>query len=414
MSDVTENDPRPPAKIERRAVSTWFMPLPRADNSFRPLPEVILLLNECGRICTVSDRYPGEHLQKLSFAKGATPHEALHPGCDGDDCDFYSNWQHAWESRDSGLPVEWLVHSRAADTLLRFRLQPVSYACGALFEEALRDFAANSVMFIQDMSTALDRLVRKTYDDDDFRDPKNIYALRRSTDPDPRLVESLDNRLRTVTSRLLGSHESERKRIARELHDSLGQSLSLMRFEIETCLARANSDGERADRKSLERTLDLTLQALGELRSITQNLHPSVIQDHGLFGALEVLCDDFRIVCPDVDLTLDLSGCPKIVPDELAIAVYRIAQEGLNNIGRHANASSALLQCRSNNDSVDLTVSDDGVGLPSEGAARRGLGLITMRERAEILGGNCSITSEPGKGCTVTLSWPSTVFESLR
>jgi signal transduction histidine kinase len=414
MSDVTENDPRIPAQIERRAVSTWFMPLPRADKSFRPLPEVILLLDECGRICTVSDRYPGKHLRKLKFAKGATPHEALHPGCDGDGCDFYSNWQHAWQSRESRLPVEWLVHSRAADTLLRFRLQPVSYACGALFEEALRDFAANSVMFIQDMSTALDRLVRKTNDDDEYKDPKKIYALRRSTDPDPRLVASLDNRLRTVTNRLLCSHETERKRIARELHDSLGQSLSLMRFEIEACLTRAASDSENADHKSLKRTLELTLQALGELRAITQNLHPTVIKDHGLFGALEVLCDDFRTVSTGVDLTLDLSGCPNSVPDELAIAVYRIAQEGLNNIACHARASRALLQCRNSNAQVELTINDDGVGLPPEGATRRGLGLITMRERTEILGGSCSITSEPGEGCTVTLSWPSTVLESLR
>ena len=414
MSDVTENDPRIPARIERRAVSTWFMPLPRADKSLRPLPEVILLLDEDGRICTVSDRYPGKHLEKISFTKGATPHEVLHPDCVGDDCDFYSNWQHAWQSRDSGLPVEWLVHSRAADTLLRFRLQPVSYACGALYEDALDEFAGHAVMFIQDMSTAMDRLVRNADHDDEHEDPKRIYELRRSTDPDPRLVASLDNRLRTVTSRLLGSHETERKRIASELHDSLGQSLSLMRFEIEACLTRTESDTENVDRKSLKRTLDLTLQALGELRSITQNLHPTVIKDHGLFGALEVLCDDFRTVSPGVDLTLDLSGCPDTVPNELAIAVYRIAQEGLNNIARHAQATSALLQCRSSNARVELTISDDGVGLPPEGATRRGLGLITMRERTEILGGSCSISSEPGAGCTVTLSWPSTVLESLR
>ena len=414
MPDFTDSDARIPERVERRAVSTWFMPLPRADKSLRPLPEVILLLDECGRICSVSDRHPGQHLERINFEKGATPHEALHPDCDGDDCSFYTNWLNAWRSRDSELPVEWLLHSRAADTLLRFRLQPVSYACGVLYKEALRDFAGNSVMYIQDMSSAMDHLLRNTNDDDSGTDLKTIYRLRRSTDPDPRLVASLDDRLRTVTSRLLVSHETEGKRIARELHDSLGQSLSLMRFEIEASLGRAAKDGGSVDRSSLERTLDLTLQALSELRSITQNLHPTVIKDHGLFGALEVLCDDFRAMCPDVDLTLDLSGCPNGFPDELAIAVYRIAQEGLNNIARHAKASSALLQCRSNSDSVKLTISDDGVGLPPEGTTRRGLGLITMRERTEILGGHYSITSDPDQGCTVILSWPSTVLESLR
>ena len=159
--------------------------------------------------------------------------------------------------------------------------------------------------------------------------------------------------------------------------------------------------------------LSLTRRALSELRTITQGLRPSALQDHGLFGTLEVLCDDFRVVCPGIDLTLDLTGCPSQVPDELAIAAYRVVQEGLNNIARHANASKALLQCRSNREGFELTISDDGVGLPAEGATRRGLGLVTMRERTEMLGGNYSITSSPGEGCTVTLRWPTAALESM-
>ncbi len=414
MSDYTDNDARITEHVDKRVVSTWLMPLPSADKSLRPLPEVILLLDECGRIRRVSNRYAGEHLQEISFAAGATPHEALHPGCDGDDCNFYANWLHAWQSQDSGLPVEWLLHYRAADTLLRIRLQPVSYACSVLYQEVHQDDASHSIMFIQDMSSAMDRHVRHKLCDDQPKDPRSNYSLRRSTDPDPHIVASLDNRLRDITSRLLDAHKTERKRIARELHDSLGQSLSLMRFDVEACLARVASDSGYVNRKSLERTLDLTLQALAELRSITHNLHPLIFDDHGLFGALEALCDDFRTVTPDVDLTLDLSGWQTSVPDELAIAMYRISQEGLNNIASHARASSALLQCRSSGAGVALTISDNGVGLPPEGARRRGLGLITMRERSEILGGTCSITSHPGEGCTISLSWPSTVLESLR
>ena len=403
-----------PQRIERRAITTWFMPLPRADKSLRPLPEITLLLDECGRICSVSDRHPGKHLKQFNFTEGATPHEVLHPECDGDDCHFYTNWLSAWQSRNAGLPIEWLLHSKDADALLRFRLQPVSYACGALYKDALKEFAGNSVMYIQDMSSAMDCLGRSTSDDTSGKNLRTVYRLRRSTDPDPRLVASLDDRLRTVTSRLLASHETEGKRIAGELHDSLGQSLSLMRFEIEACLARTAKDSGDLKRSSLERTLDLTLRALGELRTITQNLHPTVVKDHGLFGALAVLCDDFRSACPNVELTLDLSGCPKSVSEELAIAVYRIAQEGLNNIARHSGASSALLQCRSKSSNIKLTISDNGVGLPTDGTTRRGLGLITMRERTEVLGGNYAITSDPGKGCTVTLEWPSTAHESLR
>ena len=408
MADSAHSDRRSARRVERRAASPWFMPLPQADQSLRPLPEVVLLLDKCGRIATISDHNRGERLRTVSFGEGATIHDALHPGCDGDDCDLAASWLRAWESLKSGLPVEWLFHHCQYDALLRFRLQPVNYACGVLFPKALRDYADHSVLFIQDMSAAVTQLVR-----DERPDAANVYELRRSTDPDPSLVASLDSRLRTVTSRLLVSHEAERKRIGRELHDSLGQSLSLLRLEIESCISRASSEGGNSESRSLERVLDLTRRALGELREITQNLRPTVMNDHGLFGALKVLCDAFRTVCPEVDLTLDLSGCPNSVPDELSIAVYRIAQEGLNNIAQHAHASAALLQCRSTDDGVEMTISDDGVGLTDGGAKRSGLGLITMRERAETLGGKYSVSGNPGKGCTITLNWPKAALESM-
>jgi two-component sensor histidine kinase len=413
MDDSAHSDRRKTDHVERRVASPWFLPLPRADKSLRPLPEIVLLLDESGRTVSVSDCHAGERLGKVAFNPGATPHESLHAGCDGSDCDFYDNWLRAWRSQELGLPVEWLFHSRSSDALLRLRLQPVGYACSVLYGEALDHFGGHSVLFVQDMSAAVTQLVRSAWCGDEHPNPSAMYELRRSTDPDPNLVYSLDNRLRTITGRLLVSHDVERKRIARELHDSLGQSLSLVRFEIEGCLSRLAASGKNDERESLERTLSLTRRALSELRTITQGLRPSALQDHGLFGTLEVLCDDFRVVCPGIDLTLDLTGCPSQVPDELAIAAYRVVQEGLNNIARHANASKALLQCRSNREGFELTISDDGVGLPAEGATRRGLGLVTMRERTEMLGGNYSITSSPGEGCTVTLRWPTAALESM-
>lgn len=413
MNESAHSDRRSDDRVEKRAASPWFMPLPQADKSLRPLPEIILLLDHCGRIEMLADRYQGERLGEFPFREGATIHDVLHPGCRGDDCDLASNWMRAWRLQEKGIPIEWLFHSGKVDALLRFRLQPVGYACGTLFSDSLCAYEKHSVLFIQDMSAAVTQLVEQTRCDDERPDVATTYRLRRSTDPEPSLVASLDNRLRTVTSRLLVSHEAERKRMARELHDSLGQSLSLLRLDIESCISRAGDKRDSADSQSLQRLLDLTTQALSELREITQNLRPTVINDHGLFGALEVLCNDFRAICPEVDLTLDLSGCPNNVPDELSITVYRIVQEGLNNIARHANASAALLQCRSNSDGVELTISDDGVGIPAGGTERHGLGLITMRERTEILGGAYSIRSNPGEGCTVTLHWPKAALDSM-
>jgi signal transduction histidine kinase len=370
-----------------------------------PMPEVTLLLDPAGRIVERSAKFPGERLSQFSFARNLTFHDVFHASCDGSDCHLADNFDSAWASHASGLPVEWFYVSQAKEIALRLRLQPVNYACSVLFGGTVHSYNDHSVLFVQDVTAGTHAAQDNAKDGPQVRRAE-IYQLRRSTDPNPNLVASMDDRLRTITSRLLVSQDTERKRIASELHDSLGQSLSLLRLELEGCLNDARTNDGTVDVRALERTHEHTRRALEELRSVVRNLRPAIISDVGLEDSLDILCRDFQASQPEVSLVKDLSGCHAGVPDDVAVAVYRIAQEALNNTARHAKANSASISFTADESAFRLAVSDDGCGLPSSRMPKRGLGLITMRERAETLGGAFEIESHADWGSKIRVTWP--------
>lgn len=411
MTDSTDSKEEAPACVPWVSGSFPGLETGEVDEPILPTPEVILLLDTSERILSSSAGYAGERLVKLRFGKGLTVHDVLHPGCDGSNCELSQNWQKAWAAHKSGLPVEWTFVSRSTDSKMKLRLQPVSYACAVLFGDAVNQFDDCSVLFIQDTSAEQTRLRSRKAGDDVRVKRATIYQLRRATDSDANIVASLDDRLRTITGRLLISHESERKRIAAELHDGLGQTLSLLRFEIEGCLENAlGKNDEAAD--ALQRTYEHAKRSLEELREITRYLHPPIVSDLGLLGALDVLYEDFRAALPEVELSVDVRGDVRAVSDELAVTVYRITQEALNNVARHADARNASLIFSAGDEQVSLIVNDDGVGLRRKKG--RGLGMVTMRERAEALGGIFELSSIPGKGVTVKVSWPAKAGAGLR
>ena len=371
-----------------------------------PVPEVVLLLDSHGCIVRSSGRYAGPRLVDIDFAPGSTVHAALHPGCDESDCMLMASWVRAWKSHEAGLPVEWEFASRASDWFLKLRLQPAHYACGVLYGDRPNEFDDCSVLFIEDMSD----IAKNGFDAPSLVDG---YAQAESAsliaDPETSALSgagaTIDQRLRTAAGQLLVSQEAERRRIAAELHDGLGQTLSLLRFEIEGCLERAAADDTGPQTAALKRTHEHVRRSLQELRDIMQDLRPTVIRKLGLIGSLKLLCSDFRLVCPDVTLRSEFDGGDGHLPKDVAVAVYRIAQEALNNIARHADASETVLMLSTLDGGTELSIRDDGVGLPPEPALDPGLGLVTMRERAESLGGSFKINAGAGKGCSVRTSW---------
>ena len=203
--------------------------------------------------------------------------------------------------------------------------------------------------------------------------------------------------------KLLSAQEDERKRVARELHDETAQQLAALSIGLETA-ALANPG------VSLTHLRELAASALGEVHRLILDLRPAVLDDLGLRSALE-WCADRTLRAKGVTVRCEYSGLEGRLPWELETAVFRAAQEALNNIARHSKAETVLLQLQIHDGRLQLDVEDDGQGfelasIPPPGVNTRGLGLMGMRERVEVLGGTLTIDSTSGQGTHLRLEVP--------
>jgi two-component system, NarL family, sensor histidine kinase UhpB len=214
------------------------------------------------------------------------------------------------------------------------------------------------------------------------------------------MLDRLEGERRDSARRAVAAQEGERRRIARELHDEIGQILTGMVLRSET-LARRAPDDLRGD---LEDLREAARQAAEEVRRIARRLRPEALDELGLQSALLAL---FTAVSDRVGLRIDRDLEPDLpLTSEQELVIYRVAQESLTNVVRHAGAKHAEVTLRNDGDGgVVLVVRDDGVGLPDD-AERKSNGLRGMRERALLVGANISIGRANGRGTEVQLHVP--------
>jgi signal transduction histidine kinase len=212
----------------------------------------------------------------------------------------------------------------------------------------------------------------------------------------------LDDRLRALTERVEAIREDERTQIAREVHDELGQALTALKMDIAWVMRRSTASGAIADKLAeMVRSADAIIAAV---RRISAALRPGILDDLGLAAAIEWQVDEFTkrtgIACELRSTLGDL-----VLERELATAVFRIFQEALTNIARHAQATAVRVALELERGRLELRIEDDGVGVP-ESAGTRSLGLLGMRERARRLGGECEIRRREPRGTVVRVSVP--------
>lgn len=204
------------------------------------------------------------------------------------------------------------------------------------------------------------------------------------------------------------TQEEERARIARELHDEIGQTLTGLAAGLRGVQQWLNNDLERA-RLQLRQLEGMTVKAIGELGNLVTDLRPSLLDDMGLRAALSWYTDEVnRRGSTQVELVIQEP--PYRLPPEIETTFFRITQEALNNVIRHSKARHAVVEFVYGNGKASLRISDDGVGfvpgVALDGDAKSGWGLVGIRERVQLAGGECHIESAPGKGTTVTVEIP--------
>ncbi|TAK11948.1 MAG: sensor histidine kinase, partial [Acidobacteria bacterium] len=216
----------------------------------------------------------------------------------------------------------------------------------------------------------------------------------------------LTNDLHRLSARIVSAQEDERRMIARELHDEVGQTLAAIRVEL-AFAQRPNADASQIAAR-LEDVRAITEGALHTIRDLSHLLHPAMLDDLGLMASLESLIANFR-TRHDVRVELRQQNMTSRLPTDLETAIYRIVQEGLNNVAKHASATTCVVSIGREGDWVHVAIEDDGVGFSSESgtdAARHGLGLIGIRERAALLQGAFSVVTAPGRGTQLLVQLP--------
>lgn len=219
-------------------------------------------------------------------------------------------------------------------------------------------------------------------------------------------LESLSRQRRVLAGRLITVQEEVLRSVSRELHDEFGQILTA----VGAMLTRAERKGVPPDsplRTELSEVREITHNTLEKMRSLSQMLHPAVIDDYGLAKAIEWYADVFQRQT-GLSTRVVVHGTPVLITGQPAIHCFRIVQEALNNAAKHAASKSAEVEMIfDDNATLTICVRDFGRGIAAaRHSNRRGLGLIAMRERAGLLGGTIEIASTPGTGTTVTLVMP--------
>ncbi|MFY9943768.1 MAG: PAS domain S-box protein [Desulfobacterales bacterium] len=218
-----------------------------------------------------------------------------------------------------------------------------------------------------------------------------------------------ENRLRFLSSRLLAAQENESRRISLEIHDNLAQNMAVLKLQLASAVNRLRKDQGKL-KAECQNILKFVDRIIESMRNLSRDLSPSIIEDLKLCATLQWMLYDFEKQS-DIALSLEMTGVDDLFSSADQIIIYRIFQEALNNIRKHAEARHVAVEIRKTGGQVVFQIQDDGRGFDTQEnwqrhVADRGLGLAAMDERARMLGGTLVITSQRGRGTCLALTIP--------
>lgn len=216
--------------------------------------------------------------------------------------------------------------------------------------------------------------------------------------------------LRLLSSKLLSAEENERKRIARELHDGIGQALSAIKFGVENSLLALRKNAHSEDLQPLESIVPLTQKSIEEVRRVVKDLRPSILDDLGILATVSWFCREFQNIYGDIQIEEEIDIEEDEIATPLKTVIYRVLQETLNNTAKHSGAGKVRLGLRKTGCRIILLIEDNGQGFDlgrtlSTVSSKSGFGLIGVKERIELSGGTFQIRSRVDQGTRICATW---------
>jgi signal transduction histidine kinase len=219
-----------------------------------------------------------------------------------------------------------------------------------------------------------------------------------------------EKELKLFSRQLLSAEENESKRIARELHEGIGQALSSIKLSVENALSTLRNYSNEFDLKSTEAIIPIAQKTIEDVRRIVKNLRPPILDVMGVLPTISWIMEEFQKIHSDIHIKKDITVEENEIAVSLKAVIFRILQEALSNIAKHSRADNVRLCLKKSADRLELVIEDNGVGFDvrqtilSE-SSERGFGLASMRERTELSEGTFTINSAREKGTALTASW---------
>ena len=301
-----------------------------------------------------------------------------------------SDWIDEWCQLDTQSNAEWVSTNYKTDKTYRF-----SYFPNRDIDSTHHSEHCYAVMLITDISTQNSLPSADTSAD--------TSAENDETD----LIRLSAYRLHQLASKLIESQESERKRVSRELHDGLGQILSALKYKVEFASIEAKDKPIEVE-VVLSDILENVMVALSELRRVSSDLRPAVLDDLGIILTLKWFAEEYNKIYTNLNVEFQIDVKETDIPDENKHIIYRIVQESMNNIAKHSDAKNIYVHLTKNKSETLLSVKDDGSGFDLKKVKQRetaGMGLKTMEERAISSGAKFMMKSNALSGTVVQVSW---------
>ena len=383
------------------------------------LPEVVGLLDRRRRIVRVNRSLERWMLGTVQDSLGHDLHAVLHPSCGDANCPFRAQLDRAIDALEQQDETKFELSDPMLGLDLAFEFRIASDPSGAPSRPWQRvAFVVSNVTSLRHVERNLknlnqtlenrvgERTAELTATNRALRDE---VARRRDAEES---LRSSQRELEGLSERLMTAQEEERKRIAQDLHDSVGQSLSAIKYSLERAQVLARRQDTKGAADVVESAVERVQRVMEEVRGISMNLRPAILDDLGAASAVKSLCRDWHEVYGEIAIDALIDVEDGDIPPMLGTNVYRAVQESLNNVARHAGAHRVQVGMRLEDGTLLVTVQDDGSGFAINGDVRRLIdrpelrGLRGLRERTERSGGRCMVSSAPGRGTLVRLEWP--------
>ena len=360
------------------------------------LPELVCVLDGQRTVLRANRTIECWSLGRVNEVQGRTVHELLHPGCNDSRCMLALRLDASWLDMLREGTSHFELHDARLGRALSATLRRVPSG-GPHQGPRQIDLA---VIVLSDVTQLL-----------------SIQAdLRQLNEQLEARIEARTSELnfsRAELSRLSGqlmsAQEEDRRRIAQELHDSIGQSLGAIKYLLERAVQMNRAQDMQSQQTLLRSTISRVQQTIESARTIAAHLRPSILDDLGAVSAVRWFCREFGEVYTHIKIHTAISATDADIPENLGTPIFRFVQEALNNVAQHARAKNVFVSILCDDGSLTLEVRDDGVGFDLGQVhefAGGGLGLSGLRERAAKSGGKFLLRSKRRSGTVVRVGWP--------